>query len=42
MDIVITGMDGPAYGKRKDAYNVMLLSRDGGASVYQNYPGNKA
>ncbi len=42
MPVGSPGMDGPAYGKRRDAYNVMLLSRDGGASIYQNYPGNKS
>jgi hypothetical protein len=41
MPVGSPGMDGPAYGKRKDPYNVMLLSRDGSASVYQNYPGSK-
>ena len=31
-------MDGPEYGGRKDPYQVLLLGRDGSASVYQNYP----
>ena len=26
---------------RRDAYQVMLLRRDGGARVYQSYPGSK-
>lgn len=32
------GMDGPEYGGRKDPYQVLLLGRDGSASVYQSYP----
>lgn len=31
------GMDGPEYGGRKDPYDVLLIARDGGASVYQAY-----
>jgi len=31
------GMDGPVYGGRKDPYKVMLVQRDGSASVYQAY-----
>ena len=41
MPVGAPGMDGPAYGGRKDAYGVMLLTK-GGAKVYQQYPGNKA
>lgn len=41
MPVGSPGMDGKVYGDRKDAYQVMLLSRDGGARVYQAYPGNK-
>ena len=33
---------GPAYGNRRDAYDVVLLTRDGGARVFQSYPGVKA
>ena len=41
MPVGSPGMDGKAYGDRKDAYQVMLLTRDGGARVFQSYPGNK-
>jgi hypothetical protein len=34
-------MDGKVYGDRKDAYQVLLITRDGGARVFQAYPGNK-
>lgn len=37
MPIGSPGMDGPAYGKRKDPYDVLLLSKDGSARVYQTY-----
>src|SRR5687767_13133744 len=38
MPVGSPGMDGPIYGDRKDAFSVMLLSKDGGATVYQQYP----
>lgn len=41
MPVGSPGMDGAAYGGRKDAYSVMLLERDGTASVYQAYPGSQ-
>jgi len=31
------GMDGPEYGGRKDAYDVLLVLKDGSAKVYQSY-----
>jgi hypothetical protein len=31
------GMDGPVYGGQKTPYDVLLVRRDGGASVYQSY-----
>lgn len=31
------GMDGPEYGGKRDPYEVLLLRRDGSASVYQSY-----
>ncbi len=31
------GMDGPAYGGRRDPYDVLLVARDGTATVYQSY-----
>ncbi|HYD75687.1 DUF411 domain-containing protein [Ramlibacter sp.] len=42
MPIGSPGMDGPAYGGRRDAYDVVLLTRDGGARVWQHYQGNKS
>lgn len=32
------GMDGPAYGNRKVAYDVLLVQIDGRSSVYRGYP----
>jgi hypothetical protein len=37
MPIGSPGMDGPAYGGRRDAYAVLLLQRDGSSHVYQAY-----
>lgn len=34
------GMDGPAYGGRKHAFDVLLLAKDGSAKSYQRYEGN--
>ena len=31
------GMDGPAYGNIVDPYDVLLIDRDGNATVYQSY-----
>ncbi|MBL8343412.1 MAG: DUF411 domain-containing protein [Rubrivivax sp.] len=31
------GMDGPIYGGQKTPYDVVLVKRDGSASVYQSY-----
>jgi hypothetical protein len=31
------GMDGPAYGNVQDPYDVLLVDRDGKASVFQSY-----
>ena len=41
MPVGSPGMDAPAYGGRKDAYDVLLLARDGSSKVYQRYEGNK-
>lgn len=38
MPIGSPGMDGPVYGGRKDAYEVLLMTKDGGTRVYQRYP----
>lgn len=37
MPVGSPGMDGPAYGGRRDAYDVLLVSPDGSTSVYQRY-----
>lgn len=37
MPIGSPGMDGPAYGDRKDPYDVLLVQKDGSARVYQAY-----
>jgi hypothetical protein len=42
MPVGSPGMDGPAYGNRQDAYEVLLLTRDGGSKVFQAYPRGKA
>jgi len=41
MPVGSPGMDGAVYGDRKDTYDVMLLAKGGGASVYQHYEGTK-
>lgn len=40
MPVGSPGMDGPAYGGRKDAYAVLLVARNGSTRVFKNYPGN--
>jgi len=37
MPIGSPGMDGPAYGGRRDPYDVLLVQADGRASVFQRY-----
>lgn len=37
MPVGSPGMDGPAYGDRRDPYDVLLVREDGGASVFQSY-----
>ena len=37
MPIGSPGMDGPEYGGRKDAYEVLLVERNGTTSVYRSY-----
>jgi hypothetical protein len=37
MPVGSPGMDGPAYNNRKDAYDVLLVARDGLATVFQTY-----
>lgn len=42
MPVGSPGMDGPAYGGRKDSFDVLLLSKDGSSKVYQRYEGKKS
>ena len=37
MPIGSPGMDGPAYGKRRDAYQVLLIQKDGSSKVFNSY-----
>jgi hypothetical protein len=37
MPVGSPGMDGPAYGNRRDPYDVVLVHRDGSSRVYQSY-----
>lgn len=37
MPVGSPGMDGPAYGGRRDAYDVLLVRADGSTRVYQRY-----
>ncbi|MBX3588338.1 MAG: DUF411 domain-containing protein [Ramlibacter sp.] len=38
MPVGSPGMDGPAYGGRKDRFDVLLVASDGRTTVYQTYP----
>jgi hypothetical protein len=40
MPIGAPGMDTPSYNGKKNPYSVMLVAKDGSASVYQKYEGN--
>ena len=40
MPIGSPGMDTPAYNGKKNPYSVMLIARNGSATVYQKYEGN--
>jgi hypothetical protein len=37
MPVGSPGMDGPEYGSRKDPYDVLLVQRQGPATVFQSY-----
>ncbi len=37
MPVGSPGMDGPAYDGRRDPYDVLLLAKDGEATVYRSY-----
>lgn len=39
MPIGSPGMDGPEYGGKKDAYDVLLVARDGATSRFARYAG---
>jgi Cu/Ag efflux protein CusF len=39
MPIGSPGMDGPEYNGRKDAYDVLLVQKDGSTRSFQRYPG---
>ena len=38
MPVGSPGMDGPAYGTRKDPYDVLLVRKDGSTTSFQRYP----
>jgi len=40
MPVGSPGMDGPAYDNRRDPFDVLLLTRDGGSKVFQRYEGH--
>lgn len=42
MPVGSPGMDGPVYGDRRDAYDVLLVQRDGSSRVFQRHAGNAA
>lgn len=37
MPVGSPGMDGAAYGNRRDPYDVLLVARDGGTKVFNSY-----
>jgi len=37
MPIGSPGMDGPAYGGRRNPYQVLLIGKDGSARVFNSY-----
>ncbi len=39
MPVGAPGMDGAIYGGRRDAFDVLLVARDGSTRVFQHYPG---
>ena len=40
MPVGSPGMDGPAYDNRREPFEVLLLTRDGGSQVFQRYEGH--
>jgi hypothetical protein len=41
MPIGSPGMDGSVYGNRRDAFDVLLVQKDGTSKVFKSYPGEK-
>lgn len=41
MPVGSPGMDGPEYGNRRDAYDVLLVLRNGGSRVFHHHAGTK-
>jgi hypothetical protein len=37
MPVGSPGMDGPEYGDRRDPYDVLLITRDGGTRVFSSH-----
>lgn len=42
MPVGSPGMDGPAYGGRRDRYDVLLVARDGSTRIFNTYNVEKA
>lgn len=42
MPVGSPGMDGAAYGERRDPYDVLLVGRDGATRVFARYPSKAA
>ena len=42
MPVGSPGMDGPAYGDRRDPYDVLLVAHDGSTRVFKSYNNKKA
>lgn len=40
MPIGSPGMDGAIYGSRRDAYQVLIVRKDGSSKVFSTYPGD--
>lgn len=41
MPVGSPGMDGSVYGNRRDAFDVLLVQKDGTSKVFKSYPGEK-
>jgi hypothetical protein len=40
MPVGSPGMDGPAYGGKRDPYRVLLVQKDGSTQVFSSHAGN--